>query len=75
MFAVSALNAIISLISKALSDDSISDEEHALILLEFEKFTRIRKILKKCKMSPEKTGNIESGANELLRRNTFGVLT
>ena len=35
MLAVSALNAISSLISKALWDDSISDEEYSLILLEF----------------------------------------
>ena len=35
MLAVSALNKISSLISKALSDDSISDEEYPLILLEF----------------------------------------
>ena len=39
MLAVSALNTISSLISKALSDDSISDEEYSLILLEFETFT------------------------------------
>ena len=31
--AISALNAISSLILKALSDDSISDEEYSLILL------------------------------------------
>ena len=42
MFAVSALNTISSLIAKALSDDSISDEEYSLILLEFEKFTRMK---------------------------------
>ena len=35
IIAVSALNNISSLISKALSDDSISDEEYSLILLEF----------------------------------------
>ena len=33
MLAVSTLNTIISLISKALSDDSISDEVYSLILL------------------------------------------
>ena len=37
MLAVSALNTISSLIWKALSDDSISDEEYSLILLEFER--------------------------------------
>ena len=42
MLAVSALNTISSLISKALSDDSISDEEYSLILLEFETFTRMK---------------------------------
>ena len=47
MLAVSALNTISSLISKALSDDSISDEEYSLILLEFETFTRMKKILQK----------------------------
>ena len=35
MLAVSSLNTISSLISKALSDGSISDEEYSLILLEF----------------------------------------
>ena len=39
MLAVSTLNTISSLISKALSDNSISDEEYSLILLEFETFT------------------------------------
>ena len=33
MLAVSTLNTISSLISKALTDDSISDEEYSLILL------------------------------------------
>ena len=36
MIAVSAFNTINRLISKALPDDSISDEEYSLILLEFE---------------------------------------
>ena len=35
MLAVSTFNTISSLISKALSDDSISDEDYSLILLEF----------------------------------------
>ena len=39
MLAVSMLNTISSLISKA-SVDSISDEEYSLILLKFESFTR-----------------------------------
>ena len=42
MLAVSALNTISSLISKALSDDSISDEEYSLILLKFETFTQMK---------------------------------
>ena len=46
MLAVSTLNTITSLISKALTDDSISDEEYSLILLEFETFTRMKEDLK-----------------------------
>ena len=42
MLAISALNTISSLISKALSDDSISDQEYSLILLQFETFTRMK---------------------------------
>ena len=45
MLAVSTLNAISSFISKALPDDSISDEEYSLIILEFETFTRMKKTL------------------------------
>ena len=75
MLAVSSLNTISSLISKALSDDSISDEEYSLILLEFETFTRMKELIEKSRMSLEKTGNIETEANELLRRNNIGVLT
>ena len=41
MLAVSTLNTISSLISKALTDDSIPDKEYSLILLEFETFTRM----------------------------------
>ena len=68
MLVVSSLNTISSLISKALSDDSISDEEYSLILLEFEKFTRmIEDLREKSKMSLEKTGNIETEAKELHR--------
>ena len=76
MLAVSALKTISSLISKALSDDSISDEEYSLILLEFQTFTRMKYDLRvKSKMSLEKTGNIETDANEFLRRNNSGVPT
>ena len=45
VLAVSSLNTISSLISKALSDDSISDEEYSQILLEFETFTRMNEDL------------------------------
>ena len=76
ILAVSSLNTISSLISKALSDDSISDEEYSLILLEFETFTRMKEDLKeKSKMSIEKTGNIETEANEVIRGNKIGDLT
>ena len=55
MLAVSSLNTISSLISKALSDDCISDEEYSLILLEFETFTRMKEDLReKSKMNLEK---------------------
>ena len=42
MLAVSTLNTISSLIPKALSDNSILDEEYSLILLEFETSTRMK---------------------------------
>ena len=70
MLAVSELNTISSLISKALSDDSISDKEYSLILLEFETFTRMKEDLRiKSKTRFEKTGDIETEVNELLRGN------
>ena len=76
MIPVSTLNTISSLISKALSDDSVSDEEYSLILLEFETFTQVKENLReKPKMSLEKTGNIETEDNELLRRNKIRVPT
>ena len=46
MLAVSSFNTISSLISKALSDDSISDEEYSLILFEFDTFTRMKEDLR-----------------------------
>ena len=56
MLANSSLNTISSLISKALSDDSVSDEEYSLILLEFETFTRMEEDLRiKSKTSLENT--------------------
>ena len=71
MLAVSTLNTICSLISKALFDDVISDEEYSLILLEFETFTRTKEDLRiKSNTSLEKTGNIETEANVLFNRNT-----
>ena len=45
MLAVSSIDTISILVSKALSDDSISDEEYSLILLEFETFTRMKEDL------------------------------
>ena len=71
MLAVSMLNAISNLISKALTDDSISDEEYSLMLLEFETFTRMKEDLRiKSKTSLENTGNIETEANVLFNRNS-----
>ena len=59
MLAVSSLNSISSLISNALSDDSVSDEEYQLILLEFETFTRMKTDLReKSKTSLEKTDDL-----------------
>ena len=55
LLAVSSRNTISSLISKALSDDSISDEDYSQILLEFETFTRMKEELTvKSKTSIEK---------------------
>ena len=71
MLAVYTLNTINSLISKALSDNSISDEEYSLILLKFETFTRMKEDLRiKSKTSLEKTSNIEPEASVLFNRNT-----
>ena len=71
MLAVSTLNTISSLISKALSDNSISDEEYSQILLEFETFSRMKEDLRiKSKTSLEKTGSIETEASVLFNRNT-----
>ena len=70
MLAVSTLNTISSIISKALTDDSISDEEYSLILLEFETITRMKEDRRiKSKTSLEKTGNIETEAGVLFNRN------
>ena len=53
--AVSTLSTISSLILKALTDDSISDVEYSLILLEFETFARMKEDLRrKSKTSLEK---------------------
>ena len=71
MLAVSTLYTISSLISKALSNNLISDEEYSLILLEFETFTRMKEDLRiKSKTSLEKTDNIETEASVLFNRNT-----
>ena len=56
MLTVSWLNTISSLTSKALTDDSISDEEYSPILLEFETFTRMKEDIRiKSKTSLEKS--------------------
>ena len=71
MLAVSMPNTISSLISKSLSDNSISYEEYSLILLEFELFTRMKVDLRiKCKTGLEQTGNIETETSVLFNRNT-----
>ena len=71
MLAASTLNTISSLISKVLTDDSISDEEYSLMLLEFETFTRMKEDLRiKSKTSLEKTVNIETESSVLFNRNT-----
>ena len=71
MLAVSTIKTISSLISKALTDDSISDEEYSLILLQFETFSRMKEDLRiKSKTSLEKTGNIETKASVLFNRNS-----
>ena len=71
MLAVSTLNTISSLISKAFSDNSISDEEYSLIVLEFETFTRMKEDHRiKFKTSFEKTGDIDTKAIVLFNRNT-----
>ena len=71
MLAVSSLNTISSLMSKALTADTISDEEYSLILLEFETFTRMKEDHRiKCKTSLEKTGNIETEASVLFNPNS-----
>ena len=76
MIAISALNTISSLISKELSDDSISDEEYSQIVLEFETFTRTKEDLRiQYKTSFEKTGDIETEDSVLFNRNTITILT
>ena len=71
MLSVLTLNTISSLISKALTDDSNSDEEYSLILLKLETFTRMKEALRiKSKMNLEKNGNIETEVSVLFNRNT-----
>ena len=71
MLAVSSVNTISSVMSKALTDDTISDEEYSLILLEFETFARMKEDLRiKSKTSLEKTGNIDTDASVLFNRNS-----
>ena len=71
MLDVSSLNTISSLMSKALTDDTISDKEYSLILLKFETFTRMKEDLRiKSKTILEKTGTIETEASVLFNRNS-----
>ena len=71
MLAVSALNIISNLISKHYQMTPFQ-----MKYIQFETFTRVKEDLtEKSKMSLEKTGNIETEANELLRRNKIGVPT
>ena len=71
MLAVLTFNTIRSLISKALTDDSISDEEYSLILLEFETFTQMKEDIRiKSKTSLETTGKIVTETSVLFNRNT-----
>ena len=75
MLAVSALNTISNLTSKA-SDDSISDEQYSLIVLEFETFTWMIEDLRiKYKTILEKTGNMETEASVLFNLNTITIPT
>ena len=46
MLAVSALNTISSVVSKALSGDTIADEDYSLILLEFESLSQTKEDLR-----------------------------
>ena len=71
MLTVSTINTISSLMSKVLSDYSISDEEYLLILLKFETFTRKTEDLRiKSKTGLQKNCNIEIEASVLFNRNT-----
>ena len=76
MLDVSSLNTVSGHTSKTLSDDFISDKEYSLILLEFETFTRMQEDLREIsKVCIKINANIETEANELLRRNKIGVPT
>ena len=69
ILAVSSLSTISSLISKALSVHSISDEEYSLLLLESKRFTRRKEELRiKSRRSLDKTGNIETEPSVLFNR-------
>ena len=68
MLAVSTLKNIIS---NALSENSISDEEYSLTLMEFETITRMKEDLRiKSKTNLEKTGNTETEASVLINGKT-----
>ena len=74
ILAVLALDTISGLISKALADDSISDEEYSLILLEFETVTRMKEVLTiNSGTSLEKISNIQTEASVLFNQNTTTI--
>ena len=71
MLAALSPSTISSLISKAITDDSITDEEYSLIWLVSETFTQMKEDLRiKSKTSLEKTSNVETEASVLFNRNT-----
>ena len=75
MLAVSSLNTL-SVVSfqKHYQMAPFQMKNYSQILLEFETFKRIKEDLReKSKMSLEKTDNMKTQANALLRRNNIGV--
>ena len=76
MLAFTILNRISGLISKALNDNIISDEEYAQILLQFEIFTMKKEEFRAtAKINLSKVDKEETEAAKLLRENTNAVKT